>query len=202
MKKAELIELFSDHLRAGDTSDDTKQKYHPNIVAATLDLALEQINSGIILRANRNSSFDPEGLDLLTKTIECQKVECKDGSYGFALPPMQNLPKGHGIRVIAPVNGNGQFYWIDKATLFNVQSLISYKQGIWFSLSGQRVSLHNSKATKVMVIYIPKLMELDDDDEVNFLEGSGAEVFNLGKQLFSGMVQGRGDNHNQGITDR
>lgn len=199
MKKAELIELFGESLRGGDNSDDTKQKYHPEVLTAYLDLALENINGSKLVRGS--GSYDSEGLDVLTRTLDCVPIDCVKGRNGFDMPPFQNLPYGSGIRVITPSGSYNNFFWVSSETLYNTSNLQVFKEGKWFTISGQRVTLHNLKPKDVTVVYIPKLMDLDDDDEVSFLEGSGVEVFQLGKQLLREHKATKVDNTNQGNPD-
>jgi hypothetical protein len=199
LTKKEFIELFSESMRSGDNSDDTKQKYHPEVMAAYLDLALENINSSKVLKGM--GSFDSEGLDVLTRTLDCVDVVCVKGRNGFVMPPFQNISFGQGIRMIVPTDSFNQFHWVETSTLYASSNLDVFKQGNWFTVSGNNVTLWNAKPETVTIVYIPKLRELADDDEVNFMQGSGAEVFQLAKQLVREHSAGKSDNTNQGIVD-
>lgn len=203
MNKAELIEFFQDNLLSGDTSDDTKRRFHPEVLAAALELALGQINSDKIVVGKKRGSFDPSGIDVLTRTVNCVAASCEDGTYGFDMPsPFQNLPDNLGIRLLTPVGSFNKFEPISISDAYEYAGLESFSTANFYSVSGTRITLYNSKPTKVRLVYIPKLRGLEDEDEVNFVSESGAEVFELAKQLIREQRMNLEDNTNQQTTDR
>jgi len=202
LTKAELIELFGESLRGGDNSDDTKRKYHPEVLAAYLDLAIEAVHSDTIKKNQARESFDPSGLDLLTKTIDCIDVECVKGRYGFALPiEIAGLPGGIAIRMVSNNSFTQRYERVSVMQVAQFGDLPGFTGGKWYSVNGDFVSIYNDKPKHVTIVVIPKLRSLDDDDEVNFIEGSGAEVFTVAKQLAREHKLTPEDNTNQGISD-
>lgn len=202
MKVDELVELFLDTMTGGDDSDDTKSKWHPEVIKAALDLAIETIHSYKINLETRNGSYDPDGIDVLTKRVTCHPTDCENGYFGFDMPSAyQVLPGGAGIRLVAPQKGLSQFHKIASTAIYDFAALPAFTQGIWYSVTNQRINLYNLEPKEVTVIYVPKLLGMDGDEEINFL-GDGLEIFQSAKTMLGEKLQILEDNVNQSIADK
>ena len=202
MKVDELVELFQDTLNGGDDSDDMVKKYHPQVLKAALDMAIETIHSDTIRIEEKNRSFDPIGLDMLTKRVTCVSTNCEKGSFGFDMPTAyQALPSNAGIRIINPTGKFVQFNRIGYEDVFSFSELPAFKQGQWYSVINQRVNLYNLEPKEVDVTYIPKLLGMDGDEEINFLS-DGTQIFQVAKTMLGEKLRVLQDNVNNSVPDQ
>ena len=95
MRKITLVELVQDHLSGGDTPDDVKGRYHPEVVANLLALAYNAVVMQTYMEAKAYSDYSVLDAWSLNHTINIT-----DGMVPLPYPPVQ-LPNAMGIRQVA-----------------------------------------------------------------------------------------------------
>lgn len=188
MTKAELIELVQVNLAGGDTPDDVKGKYHPEVVAAYIELAIEDFAAQAYRNKRTRAQVD---LDVITKTYNGLEIQCDDarGEKYVDIPhPYVNMPMGEGVRWISPQKAiQEKFDKVSSGQIGNLSGLEASEIYELYYIEGQRAYFYNIHESRKMVrvCIIPKFRSLSDDDEVNVPEGRNVELF----QTIKGMIR-------------
>ena len=204
MNKAEFIELVQVNLAGGDTPDDIKGKYHPEVLAAYIELAIEDF-AAQTYRSKRQKN--PMSLDSITSTFNCVEIKCdeKRGEMYIDVPvPYVNVPMGEGIRWISPQRSVSDRF--EKVSAGQVGGLLGLEAAEYFELyyvENQRVYFYNlaEGRKEVRVCLIPKFRSLKDTDEINIPEARNIELFQSIKALIREQKLTREDLVNQNPSD-
>jgi len=190
MNRTQIIELFQEGLSGGNVSDDVKTKYHPEIIAGYIEIAMEQIASMQI--SGRNPSHDMV-FDALTKTYLCIVPKCdeKRNEFFVDMPDeYMNLPGNVGVRHIGPTGDPTCSYdpiaISDLGHLGGVEAA-SFDQ--YYYLEHQKAWFFNvyDNTKKVRIRLIPKFRVWTDEDEINIPNGQATVFFQTVMELVTSL---------------
>ena len=183
MNKAQFIELIQETIGGGVITDDIKKRYHPEVIAASVDAHLESMASMVVNSPKENASYS---LSALAHVIPCISQECekKGGRWYFDIPkPFMNLPMNKGIVAITGVSGySGKVHLVSSYEAADLDGTDASSLTVTGFLTGNRVYVMNGPEGKDIgfrVIIIPKFRELDWDDEVYVPNGKTSELISM-----------------------
>jgi len=195
MKKIQLIKLVQHRLSGGNCPPALKGKYHPEIIAKHIQLAMNYLIKEITyLEAERNSDFTL--LDDYIKTFT--KIEVKEDSdreERFIDLPVRvvPLPKNRGIRFISDQKNQSVQYLYRENNSDDMYSdldvdRISDRARYYKENDKIFFSRHLPSSIKhVLIKVIPDFESLDYEDELNVPSGFGKLIFDLVFQSMQGM---------------
>ena len=185
MTKEQWIDLTIDFLSGGDQTEDTKGKYHPEIVSKHLNLAFTTL---IEATYKQNLSYgDFSELDAFTRPYENVAVQTgvsRDKKYSQMPVAVVNLPDNRGIRQISPMKdestsyaymesvGSPVFFELEVSEVSDVPTFYVEQNNIIY------VNMSDDTDTVLMKL-IPSFEALNDTDEVSIPGGKDKIIFDM-----------------------
>jgi hypothetical protein len=208
MTKENLTDLLKDALANGDCPQELKGKYHPEILAKQLALAMDYLVAKVLYpEAKKNNNWG--ALDVYVKAYKDVAILYDEGrDEYYCIMPLQpiNLPSNRGVRSVSPMKEqNYKFIYRDNNTSntygkLEVNSAIPtaryYVEGIRLYFSEH---LNPFLTTLLLKLLVP-FDKLDDEDDVNIPQGFGKLAFDLVYQQMSGKKFEKVSNDNNANT--
>lgn len=183
MTKAEFIELIQETISGGIVTDDVRKRYHPEVIAASVDAHLESMASMIVNSPKENDEY---GLSALAAIIPCVNQQCegKGGRWYVEIEkPFMNLPNNKGIVSITGVTGHsGKVELVSAYEASDIEDTDASSTMTVGYLIGNKIFIVNGPEGKEVgfrLTIIPKFRELDWDDEVYVPNGKTSELISM-----------------------
>lgn len=202
--KENWVDALIDFFANGDCPQEMKGKYHPEIIAFHLGVALDYLITKVLYpEASKTNNWGM--LDVYVKTyLNVPILDDTDRDERYSDLPIQpvNLPSNRGVRFISTNKDQSyRFIYRDNNTenIFgglDVDEVITTPR---YYVEGKKVfySHHLPYDLKfVLMKLIPPFDALDDDDDVNIPQGYGKLVFDLVAQSLSGRKLEKVSNDN------
>ena len=185
MTKKNFIDLIIHKLNGGDSTPDTKGKYHPEIIAKYVELAFSSIINGIQEQAIKYRDFGQ--LDSYTVTYSPVTVtydSTREEYYSDLPAKIMNLYKNRGMRFITPTNDQSYHFIYRENNTSNVYNELEVglldNKPRWY-IEGDKVyydkqnMIDEIKNNGVMMKFIVPLDEIEED--VNMPIPAGREDY-------------------------
>ena len=201
MTRKGLIEMVQFRLAGGNTTADGLGKYHPEIIAAFIARAFEQIMYAVFVR-------DKSNLDLYAKWYDNVPVVFDNSrqTYTATLPnSVIQFPEGAGIRRLMPCR-------LHKGTMLD--SFVPVKVGAeeaysnleagkittkgMYRLIGKTIDLpmHDANVQYLSMLLVVPFDKLADEDEIYLPSGQDVTLIDTVTQLMSGKKPEDQSNNN------
>lgn len=186
MRRDALIELFQEGLSGGIITDDVKTKYHPEVIAHYIELAMGQIAS--MQLGGRNPDHDMV-FDSLTKTYLCIQPKCdeKRNEFFIDIPAKyMSLPENLGIRHVGlSSDPTCAYYGLSVTDLSDIRGIEAGQIDQYYYIEHQKIWLFNvyDPTKEVRVVLVPKFLEWEDDEEINIPNGQETVLYQTVMEL-------------------
>lgn len=188
MSRAEIISYVKNLLPKIDKT----LKYHDNVVAMAIDLAMEQVFHDMYLE-------DPKHLDVYAKAYETNSATSDTLNGVYKIPfanigayPINIPAKARGvIRVFNETNKTQRFIPVSYAEYLQLPATESgyLTSTVWYAVKRDAVVLHNLPTANISdtftVFMIPKFYDMLPTDTFNFPYGQDQKVMEYVMQHLS-----------------
>jgi len=202
--KENWIDVVVDYFASGDCPQEMKGKYHPEIVAFHIGIAVDYLVTKVLYpEASRDNNWGM--LDVYVKAYPNTEILYDaERDEHYSVMPVQpiNLPANRGVRSISAMKDQKyRFIYRDNNTSntiggLDVDSVILtpryYVEGIKLFYSDHILP----NMSKVLLKLIPPFDSLDYEDNVDIPQGYGKLVFDLVAQSLSGKKLEKVSNDN------
>lgn len=168
MTKGKFVSLVTSVLGGGIPVDDVKKKYHPQVIAANIEVVFSDI-----VEKNRD-----EFKTLLSYKSFNQEVKSVDGRDYIDFP-VDGLGGFRGVKSVAPFEGAVSYGWVQNPIKsFMMQTLKGgHGRTRVYPMDGKIFFSRPTGESEVSVLMVPSVTSLSDDDEL-IVDGFGTELLN------------------------
>jgi hypothetical protein len=195
MTKGEMISLLQDKLSGGSITNDTKKRWHPEIIGHWIELVLADLVSGVTGDALHYSDFVQ--LDWFIKAFEDVDVTLDaERSEYYAIFPKQpaRLPGNAGVRLISGMTDQKHKYVLrsnNTESIYGHLEINSKKNRITYYIENDRVFFDKDAWVSSVTHVLMKLIlvsGLEDEDELQIPAGKGAQFIDTLFKLIVGKL--------------